>query len=138
MKVLLLFLKLDNYNCECSLRFKFSSTWNMIIQNLSFKRSFEESYEACLNLFSSPSAALQCPWISHFLCAEWPILASHRPSHLEFGLKPTSLEKSPCLPEFYIWLLLYAMSFSQHFDRYYFWCLWTHDPLSSDACLLLS
>ena len=73
------------------------------------------------SLFCPQVQLLQCPWISHFLCAEWPTLAHHRPSHLELGFKPISVEKTPCLPQLYIWLLLYAMPFSQHFDSYYFW-----------------
>lgn len=75
-----------------------------------------------LNLFSAPKYssfhALEFPIL---LCAEWPILDNHRPSHLELGLKPISVERSPCLPQVYIWLLLCAVLLSHHFDSYCFW-----------------
>lgn len=71
-------------------------------------------------LFCRQGQLLRCPWNSHSLRAGWPTLANHRPSHSELGLKPISVEKS-YLPQFYVWLRLYAMSFSQYFDSYYFW-----------------
>lgn len=51
---------------------------------------------------------------------------SHGSSHFELSSEPVSLRKSLCLPPFYTWLLLYAMSFSHQLDNYYFWSAYEH------------
>lgn len=60
----------------------------------------EEYYEACLNLFFNCFRVLNffvclCVCMCMYVCAcVWSILASH---DLEFGWKPFSLARSPCL-----------------------------------------
>lgn len=89
-------------------------------------------------LFLPPSTSALMPLNFHFLCAEWPTLADHRPSHLELGLKSVAVEKSPCLPISQLIASLCHGILTSFWQLLFLTCWSTHYPLSSDLCLLLS
>lgn len=111
----------------------------MIIQNLSFKKWNEDSYEACLNSSSVPkyncAIARELPFslcrVTYSCQSEafslqnlfrWRILLVHHLSTTILHLMTSLCRGIPTS----VWQLLFLMHWG------------THEPLSFDACLLLS